>query len=162
MFCPAQVTGRLLKVVLELATAVSVPFVSEWTVTLFPLIVVMMPVKSSIKSNEPEGVPVRGKVAAVSTLACVKSTETAPLVMVMALLRLKSSERPVCWLAVKASGNGAVVSVIIPEVVGLNSQVVTAPPGLIGGQAAVPPVSATVVWLMRTMSGELNEIVAPE
>ena len=69
MFCAEQTVGSILKVVLELATAVRLPRVSEWTVTLFPLIVVMTPVKSSIRSNAPVGVPVRGKVAAVSTLA---------------------------------------------------------------------------------------------
>ena len=65
--------------------------------------------------------------------------------MVMALFRLKSSERPVCWLGVRVSGNGAVVRVIVPEVVGLNSQVVTGLAGLTGQGAGVPPVRATLV-----------------
>ncbi len=63
------------------------------------------------------------------------------MVVVMALFRLKSSDRPVCWLDVRVSGNGAVESLIIPEVAGLNSQGVTA----LTGQAVVPPVSAPVV-----------------
>ena len=58
-FFAGQTVGSMLSnVVLVLATAVIVPLVSEWTVTLFPLIVVMTPVKSSIRSNAPEGVPV--------------------------------------------------------------------------------------------------------
>lgn len=155
-FCALQTFGSMLKVVLELAMAVMLPRVSEWTVTLVPLTAVMTPVKSSTRSSAPVGVPVRGRVVAVSTLACVKSTETAPLVVVMALFRLKSSDRPVCWLGVRVSGNGAVESVIVPEAAGRNSHGVTA----LTGQAVVAPVSAPVVWLMRTMSGALNATVA--
>jgi len=84
-------------------------------------------------------------VVALSTLGWVKSTATAPLVIVMALFRLKSSVRPVCWPEVRVNGNGAVVRVIIPEVVGLNSQVVAGLAGLTGQGAGVPPVRAKPV-----------------
>jgi hypothetical protein len=46
------------------------------------------PVKSSIVSTPPEGIPVRGVVVAVKMLACVKSTLTVVLfVVAIALLR---------------------------------------------------------------------------
>ena len=65
------------------------------TVRELEVTAVTLPTKSSIRSSELLGAPVRGRVAAVATLAVLKFNANVSLVTVNAVFRSRLMETPV-------------------------------------------------------------------
>src|ERR1700681_2251842 len=88
----------------------------DCTVMEVEVLAVTSPTKSSIRSSEPDGAPVRGSVAAVATLVALKFRASVPLVRVSALFRFKFNETPVACPLVSVRGNGEVATCAEPAV----------------------------------------------